>query len=243
MEEAVLERLLAEAQENNQEARARLIQYYKGEIASLAGSICGRSLDWDNDDELSIGLIAFNEAIDSFDSKKGKNFWAYARMVIHRRLVDHFRRESGWKKRNIISLPDDPVWVKREAQLALTSFRREEEAKERAEMVSLFAVSLQEYKISLHDLVRLSPKHRDTKENLMRAALLFRDEPRLLEKLLETKQLPLKELISYTGLSRKVLERGRKYLIALALILTQREFAPLRSLINFPVGKEGETGE
>ena len=243
MEETVLEKLLTEAQESNQESRVQLIQYYKGQIASLAGSICGRPLDWDNDDELSIGLIAFNEAINSFDHKKGKSFWGYARMVIHRRLVDYFRQESRWRNRTMMFLPDDPVLIKKEAELALASFRQEEEAREKAEMVSLYEISLKEYKISLQDLVKVSPKHRDTKENLMGAALVFQEEPRLLQQLLETKQLPIKELMFYTGLSRKVLESGRKYLIALVLILTQREFAPLRSLIKFPRRREGETGE
>lgn len=54
----------------------------------------------------------------------------------------------------------------------------------------------------------------------------------LLEKLLLTKQLPIKELMLLTGQSRKVLETGRRYLIALTLILSQPEFSFMKEFLE-----------
>ena len=47
----------------------------------------------DSDDEYSIALIAFSEAVESFDESKG-SFSSFASLVNKRRLVDHIRRES-----------------------------------------------------------------------------------------------------------------------------------------------------
>ena len=54
-------------------------------------------------------------------------------------------------------------------------------------------------------------------------------QPNLLQYLTKNKCLPLKELELLTGIKRKVLERGRKYLIATILILSDPEFRSLKS--------------
>jgi RNA polymerase sigma factor len=68
----------------------------------------------------------------------------------------------------------------------------------------------------------------------MQVAAAVTENAALLERLLATKQLPIKELMCITGHSRKVLESGRRYIIALVLILTREEFLPMRALIQFP---------
>lgn len=96
-----------------------------------------------------------------------------------------------------------------------------------------YTQKLLEYGISLDDLIKVSPKHRDTKQNLLRVAGVLAREQKLLEYLRKQKQLPLKELAALTGVSRRVLEKGRKYLIALVLILTEPEFFPLKRFSYF----------
>ncbi|MBO8170145.1 MAG: RNA polymerase sigma-I factor [Thermoanaerobacteraceae bacterium] len=234
VEEASIREMLLEAKANNSMAREKLINLYREDITAFSSSVCGRPLDWKNDDELSIGLIAFNEAIDNFELHKGMKFWNYARMVIHRRLIDYFRREARWKQRAVVSLEDEDVMVKQETRQSWESFMREESSRELAAMVASFQESLAEFKISLDALIKSSPKHRDTKINLMKTALTIKENPELLQKLMRKKRLPIKELRKLTGQSRKVLESGRKYIIALVLILTREEFGPMRNFINFP---------
>ena len=229
-----MKQLVEEAKESDQSAREHLIEAYRGEITAAVSSICGRPLDWNNDDELSIGLIAFNEAIDNYDSTKGKNFWNYSRMVIHRRLVDFFRKEARWKYRAAAPLDDEEEFSQHETQQAWDQYYQEETARDQAEMIALYQAALVKFKISLEELVKSSPKHKDTKSNLMQIALNIKANPELLQKVMETKQLPMKELMLLTGNSRKVLEKGRKYIIALLLILTRQEFALMRDFINFP---------
>ncbi|NLL19478.1 MAG: RNA polymerase sigma-I factor [Clostridia bacterium] len=221
----------------NPEAREKLIQVSKKQIARLASGVAGRPLAWENDDELSIGLIAFNEAIDTFDPTKGKSFWGYAGLVIRHRLMDYFRKEVNWQKKVPFTGEDEsinPEVLQKEAELAWEAMRREEEARDRAETVVAFEQRLLQYGISLKELTKNSPKHRDTRETLIKAAVALTRQQELLKRLLVTKQLPIKELMVLTGQSRKVLERGRRYLIALVLILSQPEFRLLGEFLQLP---------
>lgn len=223
----------------NPEAREILIETSKRQIARLASGVAGRPLTWENDDELSVSLIAFNEAIDTFDPAKGKSFWGYAGLVIRHRLLDYFRKEANWQRN--VSFADgvegiDPEVLQKEAELAWQAMRREEEARDRAETVAAFEERLLQFGISLKELTRSSPKHRDTRETLIKVAVALTNHGELVERLLITKQLPIKELMVLTGQSRKVLERGRRYLIAIVLILSQPEFRLLGEFLQLPEG-------
>lgn len=233
MQEAFLHKLITEAKKSDQSAREELILAYRSQIAAAASKICGRPLDWNNDDELSIGLIAFNEAIDSYDASKDKSFWNYAQLVIHNRLVDYFRREARWKQRAVVPLDNETGVAQLQYSQAVEKFEKQERAWEQAEMMARFQAALLEYKITLDALVKDSPSHKDTKINLMKVASAVRENPDLLRKLKQTKQLPIKELMLQTGLSRKVLDTGRRYIIALILILVHDEFSGMRSFIKF----------
>ena len=71
MHEQVLKETLISAKSGDPLVREELIRSHKAFIARVSSKICSRYLTWDNDDELSIALLAFNEAIDSFDPHGG----------------------------------------------------------------------------------------------------------------------------------------------------------------------------
>ncbi|KJS47633.1 MAG: RNA polymerase sigma factor SigI, partial [Peptococcaceae bacterium BRH_c23] len=108
-------------------------------------------------------------------------------------------------------------------------YKEEEQKNDFAETTKNYTIVLAEYGITLEDLVEVSPKHRDSKSTLWRVAQELCEHPNLLKHLTKTKLLPLKELELLTGVKRKVLERGRKYLIATVLILSDPEFVSLKS--------------
>lgn len=238
MVEVEIRDLVTRVQKRDEQARQELFQRYLPRIRAIAAGICGRPLDWSNDDELSVSLIAFNEAIDTYDENKGMSFLNYARMLIHRRLVDHFRRESRFRHASLDAPDEETEFSRYEVAQAWNRYQAEEEARDQGEMVARYNEALRDYGISLDDLLVVSPKHRDTKQTLMRVARELVTQPALMRRLREHKQLPVKELMVLTGVSHKVLETGRKYIIALALVLSDEEFLPIRQFIRFPQ-KEG----
>ena len=66
----------------------------------------------------------------------------------------------------------------------------------------------------------------------MRAAIRLAEDVEMTEHLRRLKQLPIKGLMASTGLSQKVLENGRKYIIATALLMIEPEFAPLKRFVH-----------
>jgi len=71
----------------------------------------------------------------------------------------------------------------------------------------------------------------------MRAAWSLVEDCALFEELSHKKKLPLTELEKNTGIRRKNLERGRKYIIAMALLISRREdFLYLSSYLRLPFG-------
>ncbi|MHB9146358.1 MAG: hypothetical protein ACYC5Y_13635 [Symbiobacteriia bacterium] len=59
-------------------ARERLIAAHRDFILWAASATCRRSVNPDQDDEWSIALIAFNEAIDTYKRDLGANFLSHA---------------------------------------------------------------------------------------------------------------------------------------------------------------------
>jgi RNA polymerase sigma factor len=211
-----------------------LILQYRPFIIRVASRVCKRQINW-NDDEASISLLAFNEAIDRFDPKQGKTFDNFCQVMMQHRLIDEFRKNSKHSKTEFFSHRGDEELELSAAEIAssLSTYEREESATELANELQLFDQALQEYGINLEELEDCSPNHRDTRIQLIRMAKTFSNHPSLVNHLHKTKQLPLKEMLQYVEVSRKTLERNRKYLISLILIYSSDEFSLIRNTVSF----------
>lgn len=173
------------------------------------------------DDELSIAMMAFHEAIGGYSRTRG-SFLKYAAMLIRSRLVDYSRREQRHSR--VLSL-DAPIG-KEDATLGETLADdrdpREETALRdatRAEIEELTR-QMQEFGVGLSDVADNCPKQQRTLDACRRALEYAKGNPELLEDFLKTKRLPIGQLATGSGVERKTLERHRKYLVALLLIAT-----------------------
>jgi RNA polymerase sigma factor (sigma-70 family) len=79
--------------------KEKLIEDYIPFILSCAQKATGRYIDTANDEEFSVALEAFSEAIESFNIEKG-TFLSFSNQVIKNRLPDH-RRRIRWKIRSL----------------------------------------------------------------------------------------------------------------------------------------------
>lgn len=235
MQEQVLKDTLISAKSGDPLVREELIRSHKAFIARVSSKICSRYLTWDNDDELSIALLAFNEAIDSFDPHGGASFHSFVQMVIRRRLVDYFRKEGKHQHLSLSPMnPEDEDLSRYDLDTSLEQYQENENQEVFAQVVENYVRVLCDYNVTLDDLIKVSPKHSDSKQTLIRAALILSHNPRLMAHLQKHRLLPIKELELLTGIKRKVLEKGRKYLIALALILFEPDFYPLKIFMQLP---------
>ncbi len=229
-------RLIDAAQAGSDEARNRLVAALEPIVVRIASRAVGRHLERGRDEEISVALMAVDEAVTSFDPSRGRNFIGFAEQVIRRRLVDHYRRQphaevvlSALEREDEDGHPFVPLLAER----ALERRRVELEADARREEITGYALRLREFGLSLDELARISPRHEDSRRSAVAVALLLAREPVLRDYLLTHHVLPLQALSDMVTVSRKTLERQRKYIIAVALVVCG-EFPRLREYIREP---------
>lgn len=229
MSDTVLQ-LVTLAQQGDDQAREELIYQCKPFIQKVCFHVCKRNLTWENDDELSIALLAFNEAINFYSSEKTASFQTFSRQIIHQRLVDFFRREGRHQHLPFSSFSEEETELSlAECSQSLENYRLKTEQEELAEMMLEFEKRLQEFGTSLEDLADVCPKHRDTREKLLQVAKILTDSETLLAAFRKTKRIPAKDLEESAKVSRRVLENGRKYIVALVIMLSEDRFSAFKS--------------
>jgi RNA polymerase sigma factor len=198
----------------------RFIEEYKPFIASCTQKVTGRYVSYGEDDELSISLMAFAEAINSFDAGKGR-FLPFAENVIRRRLIDYLRKENRY--RGVI--PIDSRWcdaeeTEIETRKSMEKFSMDEAARYRKMEIEELKNELLKWGISFFELADVSPKHKKTRELYRNVINYILERPELVSFMKSKKYLPVSEIEKNTGIPRKKIDRARKYIIAVVVIMT-----------------------
>ncbi|WP_128425424.1 sigma factor [Gudongella oleilytica] len=158
-----------------------------------------------SDDEWSIALSAFVEAVEKYDLEKG-SFMAFAELLIRRRLIDWFRINS--RNNEVIHVED---------------IENEPDTSRESDEIKLEIRALEEdlrlYGISFMDLADASPKAQKTRDACRKAINWIIENPLIINQMKESNQLPIKIIENNSGVPRKILERHRKYIIAVVEIL------------------------
>ncbi|MCP8967020.1 RNA polymerase sigma-I factor [Ectobacillus ponti] len=197
--------------------KEEFLRQYQPFVRKTVSTVCKRYIS-EQDDEYSIGLFAFHQAVEQYSYKKGKSFFAFAELLIKRDVIDYIRREV---RHNVVFLQEEqqgetPLDMRR----SMEEYGREMESENRKEEILHFQGVLSEFGVSMTDLVKESPKHQDTREHLFQVAELLIAREELVAELFQKKRLPMKKLEGLVRVSRKTLERHRRYLVALCIILT-----------------------
>jgi RNA polymerase sigma factor len=210
-------------QQGNRNILNEIIEAYKPFIAKTVSSVCKRYI-YETDDEFSIGLIAFNEAIEKYSSERGSSLLSFSEVLIKRRVIDYIRKQT---KNQHISMDliteaheDESAGTVIVNELSLEDYKKKADEQLRKEEIIHFQQLLKTFDLNFSDLVENSPKHTDARINAILVAKMLVENRELKEFLYEKKRLPIKQLEKMVDVSRKTIERNRKYIIAIALILS-----------------------
>lgn len=177
-----------------------------------------------NDEEWSIALLAFKEAVDHYHLEKG-SFHKFAELIIRRRLIDYFRTQSKYKSEISVN-PNvfDCEFNEEEDNGVLVQEIGAKTLQKNDNSIKLEIDALNEvfsaYCFSFIDLVDCSPKSKKTKTSCAKAISYLLKNPLLIQEIRNKKQLPLKIIEKNAKIPRKILERHRKYIIAAMEILS-----------------------
>lgn len=212
-----------QAARTDPEAADALIRQYMGFIRAETAKFIKRAPIDGQDEELSIAMLAFYEAILGYEQNRGA-FLSYASRGIRNRMIDHYRKEK--KHAKVISLhaplqdeDDDISKLDR-----LEDPKNEIEASHRRaaarEEIEEFEQKLGEFGITFSEVADNCPRQERTLASCQRVLAAAKLHPEIFDILLESKKLPISSLAEKSGTDKKTLERHRKYFIAVLLAFT-----------------------
>lgn len=190
-----------------------------------------------SDDEYSVSLFAFRQAIEEYSFEKG-SFLSFAEMVIRRKLIDYIRSQQKYKP----EVPVNPVVFSSEPEndegsdgalkneiAQKISVAPDDSLKLEIEAAGEVFAS---YGFSFFDLADCSPRADKTRTACAKAAVYLLKNPLLLSEMRNSKLLPIKIIEKNCGVPRKILERHRKYIIA-AVEIVSGDYPYLAEYMHF----------
>jgi RNA polymerase sigma factor len=217
--------------------RNEFIRDNKSFIYKITQRICKKSLSWENDDELSIALIAFNKACDTYNDQKGE-FFSYAKLIIRNFLIDFFRKSSNTPYLIFDEDNENSDYIDNKLSLEEYSVSVENEA--RLEEIKQLSAELKTYKLDFDTLANSSPSHSDTRSTLLNIAFKCTRNENILNHVKNKKLLPVKEICLLTGANKKMIEKWRRYILSLIIILSNPDYLYIRSYLNIKVGDNND---
>ena len=236
---------LAAASADSESVREDFIRQQEQLILKTASHASYRYIT-KSDDEWAVALSAFSDAIDRYDLSRG-DFLPFAQMLIKRALIDYHRSASSHLT-EISTSPfvlegideaDDESELDRSAYLAVVDQSRA--AADRSLQDEILAANemLQQYGFRFFDLTDCSPQQEKTKQECAKAVRYVLSQPDLLYELEKSRKLPIRAVTKGSDISKKTLDRYRKYII-MAILILNGDYPQLSDYLKF-VRKEAET--
>lgn len=182
-------------------------------IIKTINEITGRYICLDNDEEISIGLLAFNEARQKYDYSKG-HFLPYAKLVIKSRILNYLRKEKNNNlKESLEKLREDGFDFSQELYNPI------ENQDILIEEMNILKTTIQDFGFELDDLVEESPKHKDTRNRAIDLSKKINDDNKIKESMYTKRRLPIKEISIKYVISQKIIKRSKKFIITVVIVL------------------------
>jgi len=201
--------------------REKFISTYIPFILKSTSKAAGIYIDVKNSDEFSIGMEAFNEAIDAYDFTKNLSFFVFAEIVIRRRMINYMKKINKFiKEYPFTDLNNNEMNIVKD-NLLYCPFSDIEyiDHEDIDEEIIDFIKKLSDFKIKILDLSKELPKHMDSLRLCVNIAKVLAGDDELYDKLLKNKNIPRNKLLSKVNVHRRTIENNRKTIIALCLIL------------------------
>lgn len=214
--------VLAVNAKNDENSMNKLITQYENFILKCASAAARRYIS-KSDDEWSVAMAAFTEAIRNYSPEKG-SFLNFAELIIRRRIIDYIRSKSRYAPEILVkpslfeSDPEEEEDYPMQSEIAEkvssgddTSLKME---------IYLINEIFSEYGFSFMDLADCSPKAEKTKRSCAKAVAFMIKNSILTSEMKIKRQLPLNLIEKNTKVPRKLLERHRKYIVAAVEIMS-----------------------
>lgn len=182
-------------------------------IIKTISEITGKYVSLENDEEFSIGLLAFTEAVEKYDESKGK-FHSFAKLVISSRIKNYLLKENKHSKNSSLEvLKEQGVDFKDDSHAS-----NEDDKEELLQEIQEFKEELTYFNLTLEDLAETAPKHEDTRNNAISISKKVSVDTPLTTFIYTKKRLPIKQISLKYVVTEKILKRSKSFILSVVII-------------------------
>lgn len=196
---------------NNNTDVNELIEKHMPFIIKSISDVTGRYVSCENDEELSVGLLGFHEAIERYDNEKG-HFLSYAKLVIGSRIKNYLKSENKHQHSSLEDLLDKGLEIKDEY------LEEEEDNGVLLEQINKLKNEISSFGFSLEDLADEAPKQQATRNNAISLSEEISKEEEFTSFMYIKKRLPIKRIVLRFAVTEKVIKRSKKFIISVVII-------------------------
>lgn len=199
---------------NDRDSLNKLISDYLPFIKSQVSRLQLPALE--QEDAQSIAMLVFTSCIQQYRPGRG-GFLAFAQTCIRNRLIDESRKQS--RGGAVLSLSGEDA-LSAEDSASLQRYDKELERRELCAEIDEFSARLAPFGLTFAELSRVCPKHRKARVQCIEIARAIVEDSAMRSKLLQQQRLSQSELAEQFHISVKTIEKHRKYIAAVVLLLT-----------------------
>lgn len=203
----------------------KLIESHMPFLLRTVSNFTGKYISVENDEEFSIGLLAFAEAVRRYEPDRG-NFLSFARLVIESRLKNYMEKTGTYMQEESLEA----------LQAVGIDFSQDEEVEgdetERLhDEILKYREELLLFGLTLEKLADTSPKHRDTRKTAVQTAEAASEDTETVEETYRKRKLPVRRVARIGKVTEKVVKTSKTFILAVMIIFV-REFTGLRYWIK-----------
>ena len=189
-----------------------LIENHMPFIIKSISDVTGRYVSCENDEELSVGLLGFHEAIERYDNEKG-HFLSYAKLVIGSRIKNYLKGENKHNNSSLEELLDKGLEIKDEY------LEQKEDNSILVEEITRLKTEISFFGFTLEDLVDEAPKQQATRKNAISLSEEISKDEEFTSFMYVKKRLPIKRIVLKFSVTEKVIKRSKKFIISVVIII------------------------
>lgn len=183
----------------------KFIKDYTPFIIKTVSTLKGQYLDLENDEEYSVALMAFNEAMEKYNYEKGA-FLNFAKIVIESRVKNYW---ISIKKHQHVDLDDVPVVI-------------EDNNEDLVHEIKEFEKTLLLFDLDFETLIEVAPKHSDTRKRAISIASKTSQNKTFVNHIYEKKRLPITLMSKAYDVSIKIIKKSKVFILSTVIIFDKK---------------------
>lgn len=174
------------------------------------------------DDRLSIAMLVFMNCVRQYDENNG-GFFPFVSICIRNRLIDEGKKLARYQEKVVpfrSSSENDSLENTESAITSQLAYKKEQERLSLSEEIDLLSQALMKVNIAFDSLADICPKQNRSRKQCTMLANEIISNPALREPFLRSYRIPQAELARHFGISEKTIEKHRRYIVTIAIIIS-----------------------